>query len=99
PDEARKIEHAVGGASLAAMTFMLAAHGMDLATLPMIGFDPEGVRALLKVPDEYIITMLIAVGKSAGHDLPRQQRRAHEEIVHWGTFGGQRKVVQLDSAP
>lgn len=97
PDEARKIEHAVGGASLAAMTFMLAAHGMDLATLPMIGFDPAGVRALLKVPDDYIITMLIAVGKSAGRDLPRQQRRSNEEIVHWGTFGGQSKTVQLDS--
>lgn len=97
PDEARKIEHAVGGASLAAMTFMLAAHGMGLATLPMIGFDPVGVRALLKVPDEYIITMLIAVGQTAGRDLPRQQRRPYEEIVHWGAFGGQRKTVQFDS--
>jgi nitroreductase len=98
PDEARKIEHAVGGASLAAMTFMLAAHGMGLATLPMIGFDPAGVRGLLKVPDEYIITMLIAVGISADRDLPRQQRRPHEEIVHWEIFGGNRKTVQLDLA-
>lgn len=92
PDEARKIEHAVGGASLAAMTFMLAAYGMDLATLPMIGFDPAGVRSMLGVPDDYIITMLIAVGKSARRDLPRQQRRSHQEIIHWGTFGGRRKA-------
>ncbi len=88
PDEARKIEHAVGGANLAAMTFMLAAHGMGLATLPMIGFDPDGVRKFLKVPDDYVITMLLTVGKSAERDLPRQQRRGFEDIVHWDTFRG-----------
>lgn len=98
PDEARRIEHAVGGASLAAMIFMLAAHGMGLATLLMIEFDQAGVRTLLKVPDEYIITMLIAVGESADRDLPRQQRRPYEEIVLWEIFGGSRKTVYLDLA-
>lgn len=87
PDEARKIEHAVGGACLAAMTFMLAAHGMGLATLPMIGFDPDGVRNFLGVPGDYIITMLIAVGYSADKELPRQQRRGFNDIVHWDRFG------------
>lgn len=87
PDEARKIEHAVGGACLAAMTFMLAAHGMGLATLPMIGFDPKGVRDFLQIPDDYIITMLITVGYSADKELPRQQRRGFNDIVHWDKFG------------
>jgi nitroreductase len=87
PDEARRIEHAVGGASLAAMTFMLAAHGMGLATLPMIGFDPEGVRKFLNVPNDYVITMLIAVGYSANKDLPRQQRRGLHDIISWDRFG------------
>ncbi|HEY9164427.1 MAG TPA: nitroreductase family protein [Magnetovibrio sp.] len=87
PDEARKIEHAVGGASLAAMTMMLVAHEMGLATLPMIGFDPVAVRDFLKVPDDYIITMLIAVGYSANKELPRQQRRGFSDIVHWDRFG------------
>lgn len=87
PDEGRRIEHAVGGACLAAMTFMLAAHGMGLATLPMIGFDPQGVRGFLNIPDDYIVTMLIAVGHSANRELPRQQRRGRQDIVHWGAFG------------
>jgi len=87
PDEGRKIEHAVGGSSLAAMTMMLVAHEMGLATLPMIGFDPVGVREFFKVPDDYIITMLIAVGYSADKDLPRQQRRGFDDIVHWDGFG------------
>jgi putative NAD(P)H nitroreductase len=90
PDEARRIEHAVGGASLAAMTFMLAAHGMGFATLPMIGFDPEGVRRFFNVPNDYVITMLIAVGYSANKELPRQQRRGLCDIVSWDSFGQKR---------
>lgn len=86
PDEARRIEHAVGGACLAAMTLMLAAHGMGLATLPMIGFDPVGVRKFFHVPDDYIVTMLIAIGHSADRELPRQQRRDFDDIVHWDRF-------------
>ena len=86
PDEARKIEHAVGGACLAAMSLMLVAHGMGLATLPMIGFDPESVRKYLEIPDDYVITMLIAIGHSADKELPRQQRRGFKDIVHWNKF-------------
>ncbi|WP_303905056.1 nitroreductase family protein [Thiohalomonas denitrificans] len=86
PDEARKIEHAVGGACLAAMTLMLAAHGMGLATLPMIGFDPDGVQKFFNVPDDYIVTMLIAIGYSADKELPRQQRRGFDDIVYWDRF-------------
>lgn len=91
PDEGRRIEHAVGGACLAAMTFMLAAHGMGLATLPMIGFDPKGIQQFLRVPDDYIVTMMIAVGHSANRELARQQRRGLDDIVHRGTFG-QRQI-------
>ncbi|MCW9030617.1 MAG: nitroreductase family protein [Gammaproteobacteria bacterium] len=88
PDEGRKIEHAAGGSSLAAMSFMLAAHGMNLATLPIIGFDHDAIVKYLDVPDDYIVTMLIAVGHSANKDLPRQQRRDFTDIVHWGKMNG-----------
>lgn len=86
PDEGRKIEHAVGGACLAAMTLMLAAHGMGLATAPLIGFDEPAVRKFFNVPEDYMITMLIAIGDSADKELPRQQRRSMDDIVHWGEF-------------
>lgn len=86
PEEKRKIEHAVGGSSLAAMTLMLAAHSVGLATCPLIGFDPPGVTKFLGVPSDYIVTMLIAIGYAAGDELPRQQRRPFEEIVRWERF-------------
>jgi nitroreductase len=87
PDEGRRIEHAVGGASLAAMTLMLAAQGMGLATAPLIGFDVRAVTAFLGVPRDYLVVMLIAIGHSALHELPRQQRRPFQEIVHQEHFG------------
>lgn len=86
PDEKRKIEHAIGGSSLAAMTLMLAAQSMGLATAPLIGFDPAGVTKFLGVPDGYLVTMLIAIGYAAHDELPRQQRRTFEEIVRWDRF-------------
>ncbi len=87
PDEGRRIEHAVGGASLAAMTLMLAAHGMGLATAPIIGFDAQAVTSFLGVPSDYLVVMLIAIGHSAQRELPRQQRRPFREIVHREHFG------------
>lgn len=87
PDDDRRIEHAVGGASLAAMTFMLVAHGMGLATAPLIGFDAPAVTRFLDVPPDYLVVMLIAIGYSAGRDQPRQQRRTHSAFVHHERFG------------
>lgn len=88
PDDARRIEHAVCGASLAAMTLMLVADGMGLGTAPLIGFDPKGVAEYLKVPDDYLIVMLLCVGHPSHKELPRQPRRSHEDFVHWTKFNG-----------
>ncbi|MDA8230582.1 MAG: nitroreductase family protein [Magnetospirillum sp.] len=86
-DDARRIEHAVGGACLAAMTLMLTAQAMGLGTLPIIGFDPSGVRKFFNVTGDYMVAMLIAIGPAKGGELPRQQRRPFEDIVHWDRFG------------
>lgn len=87
PDEGRRIEHAVCGASLAAMTFMLVADGMGLGTAPMIGFDPKSVSEYLKVPDDYMIVMLLCVGHPSHKELPRLPRRGYKDFVHWMKFG------------
>lgn len=87
PDEARRLEHAVCGASLAAMTFMLVADGMGLGTAPLIGFDPKGVAKHLDVPDEYTVVMMMCVGHPSHKELPRQPRRT--DFVHWKKFNGE----------
>lgn len=58
-----KKEDAVRNGSLSAMFFMLAAknHGWD--TCPMIGFDQEKVRELLKIPYTHEVVLMITIGK------------------------------------
>ncbi|MBI5937561.1 MAG: nitroreductase family protein [Betaproteobacteria bacterium] len=88
PNEERRVEHAVCGASLAAMTMMLVADGMGLGTAPLIGFDPKGVAEYLKVPNDYMVVMMMCIGHPSHKELPRQPRRGYEDFVHWGAFGG-----------
>lgn len=58
-----KKEDAVRNGSLSAMFFMLAAknHGWD--TCPMIGFDQDKVRELLKIPYTHEVVLMITIGK------------------------------------
>ncbi len=86
PNDTRRVEHAVCGASLAAMTFMLVADGIGLGTAPLIGFDPQGVAEYLKIPDSYTVVMMMCVGYPSHKELPRQPRRTFEDFVHWGRF-------------
>jgi nitroreductase len=66
-----------------AMSFMLAAKSLGLDTHPMDGFDHEGVRSAFKIPDNYWIPLLIAVGyfKSDVTLAPPKWRKTVEEIV------------------
>lgn len=56
-------DEAIRNASLSAMLFMLAAKEKGWDTCPMIGFEPERVRALLNIPEHFEIVMLITLGK------------------------------------
>jgi nitroreductase len=49
--------------ALAAQTFMLAIAAADFDTCPMEGFDAKRVKALLKLPADAEIGMIVAVGK------------------------------------
>ncbi|MBA4366396.1 MAG: nitroreductase family protein [Desulfobacterium sp.] len=66
-----------------AMSLMLAAKSLGLDTHPMDGFDHEGVRKELNIPDNFWIPLLIAVGyfdKSKELALPKW-RKSVDEIV------------------
>ncbi|UOY87683.1 nitroreductase family protein [Bacillus glycinifermentans] len=56
-------EEAIRNASLSAMMFMLAAKNRGWDTCPMIGFDSDQVRDLLKIPDTHEIVLMITIGK------------------------------------
>jgi nitroreductase len=80
-DERFARDEAIRGASLAAMTLMIAAQGKDLASGPMIGFDPEGVKREFGISDRYVPVMLLTVGYPAPGNKPRKPRLEVDEVL------------------
>ena len=72
--------------SLAAMTLMLAAKNMGLATCPMEGFNAECIKKEFGIPDYYEIVMLITLGYES-KPKPRLMRYGYYDIVHIERYG------------
>lgn len=66
-----------------AMSLMYAATSLGLETHPMDGFDHEAVRKEFKIPDNYWIPLLLAVGfiKPGLELIPAKWRKTYNEIV------------------
>lgn len=74
-------DEAIRSAAFAAMTLMIAAQAKGLATGPMIGFDPEGVKREFSIPDRYVPVMLLTLGYSAPGNWPRKPRLGVDEVL------------------
>jgi len=79
----RKVAFACKNAAFFGMSLMLAAKSMGLDTHPMDGFDLDGVKNEFKIPDNYWIPLLLAVGyfRSDKKLLPPKWRKTYDEIV------------------
>jgi len=85
-DEETKKVWTTRSTALAAMTLMIAAKDMGLATCPMEGFEPDKVKKEFNIPENYEVVMIIALGYEAKPGLPRVWRRGYKEIVHHEKF-------------
>ena len=77
----RQRDEAIRSASLGAMTLMLAAQGMGLASGPMIGFDPAGVTKAFNLKPTEIPAILVAVGVAAPGNWPQKPRLPIDEVL------------------
>ena len=66
---------------IAAQTLMLAAKEMGYESCPMDGFDYDKVGEIIKLPDNHIICMFVAVGKGIKEAYPRGGQLPYEEVV------------------
>ncbi len=82
-------DEAVRSGSLAAMTLMLAASDMGLATGPIIGFDPAEVTRLVGLDDDHFPVMMVVIGKQLGESRPRAYRFPVSEFVRLETIDGE----------
>ncbi|WP_435922915.1 nitroreductase family protein [Paenibacillus sp. DYY-L-2] len=77
-------EEAIRNASLSAMQMMLIAKDLGWDTCPMIGFDPEALKSALKLPDDIVPVMLVAIGKEdTSSQRPRGYRKPVAEFVKY----------------
>lgn len=71
----------------AGMTIMLAAKAMGYDSCPMDGFDFDAVAKIIKLPDDHVISFMIAVGKGTQPAWPKPGQLAYDEVVIQNTFG------------
>jgi putative NAD(P)H nitroreductase len=75
-------DEAIRNASLSAMLFMMAAKSKGWDTCPMIGFDPEQLKQVLNISDQYEPVMMITLGKEKVQSRkPRGYRKPVAEFV------------------
>jgi len=80
-------DEGIRSSALAGMTLMLAAKGMGYDSCPMVGFDPEAVSKLIELPDDHVLSFMIAVGKETKPAWPRGERLPDSTVVIHDKFG------------
>lgn len=74
-------DEAMRSASLAAMTLILAAEGMGLASCPMGGFDAAALAREFALSEDEVPVILVSVGDAAAGNWPQKRRKPLPEIL------------------
>lgn len=74
-------DEAMRSCGIAAQTLMLSAKAMGYDSCPMIGFDPEMVASLIRLPEGHVIGLMVAIGKMVTPARPRGGQRPLDEIL------------------
>ncbi len=79
-------DEAMRSCGIAAQTIMLAAKSMGYDSNPMIGFDSDKVAEIIKLPENHVISMLIAIGKQTQPAMPRGGQLPLNKVVFTDKF-------------
>lgn len=74
-------DEAIRSASLAAMTLMLAAEGLGLASGAMIGFDMDALAREFELNENEVPAIVVTVGYPAEGNWPQKPRRPVAEVL------------------
>ncbi|NCC21850.1 MAG: nitroreductase family protein [Alphaproteobacteria bacterium] len=66
---------------MAGMTIMLAAQALGYHTCPMDGFDYGKVGKLINLPNDHIVSFMVAIGRKTAEPFPRPTLLPRDEIV------------------
>jgi nitroreductase len=79
-------DEAIRSCGIAAQTLMLAAKAMGYDSCPMDGFDFDKVAELIKLPDDHVIAMFVAIGKGIKEAWPIPGQLTLDEVVIENSF-------------
>lgn len=74
-------DEAMRSCGIAAQSLMLAAQEMGYDSCPMDGFDFDAVAELIKLPDDHVIAMFVAIGKGIQAPWPRGGQLAMHQVM------------------
>lgn len=74
-------DEAMRSSGILAQTLMLAAESMGYQSCPMDGFDFEAVGKAIRLPEDHVIAMFVAIGKGTREPWPRFPSLTFEEVV------------------
>ncbi|MBC2603698.1 nitroreductase family protein [Puniceicoccus vermicola] len=66
---------------MAGMALMLTAKDMGYDSCPMDGFDFEAVGKLLNLPEDHVISFMVAIGKGTEPAKPKSGQLSYDEVV------------------
>jgi nitroreductase len=79
-------DEAMRSCGIVAQTLMLAAKSMGYDSCPMDGFDYEKVGEIIRLPDDHVIAMFVAIGKGTKEAWPRPGQLDLDEVVIRNSF-------------
>ena len=85
-NEQTQIDECHRSCGLAGATLMLAAKALGYDTSPMDGFDYQKVGDLINLPQDHVISFMIAVGKGVKPPMPKLGWRPYDKVVLTDTF-------------
>ncbi len=71
---------------IVAQTLMLTAKSLGYDSCPMDGFDFDEVAKLIKLPEDHVIAMFVAIGKGTKEAWPRPGQLSLDDVVIAETF-------------
>lgn len=74
-------DEAMRSCGLAGMTLMLAAKALGYDSCPMDGFDFDAVARLIHLPEDHVISFMVAIGKGTQPAWPKPGQLPYEEVV------------------
>ena len=85
----RQRDEAMRSCGIAAQTLMLAATAMGYESCPMDLADFDAVAELIGLPEDHLIALFVAIGRSTEAPWPRGGKLPYDEVILANRFDGE----------